>query len=108
MPTYEYCCAACGHRFEQSQSITAAPLRKCPACAKRTLQRLMGTGGGIIFKGSGFYQTDYRSESYKTAADAEKKAAGSGDGKEGTAKTPEKAVSAKKPAKSTCGLGKKG
>jgi putative FmdB family regulatory protein len=108
MPTYEYCCAACGHRFEQSQSITAAPLRKCPACAKRTLQRLMGTGGGIIFKGSGFHETDYRSESYKTAADAEKKAVESGDGKDATAKTAEKTAGSRKPAKPTCGAGKKG
>jgi len=107
MPTYEYCCAACGHRFEQSQSITAALLRKCPACAKRTLQRLMGTGGGIIFKGSGFHETDYRSESYKTAADAEKKAATPGDGKETAAKTAGKAADSKKPAQSTPGPCKK-
>ncbi len=74
MPTYEYRCEACKHEFEQYQSITAAPLRKCPACGQRALQRLLGTGGGIIFKGSGFYQTDYRSESYKKAAAAEKSA----------------------------------
>ena len=75
MPTYDYACARCGHKFEQYQSITATPLRKCPACGQRTLQRLLGAGAGIIFKGSGFYQTDYRSESYKKAAAAEKTAA---------------------------------
>lgn len=75
MPTYEYKCDSCGHEFEQFQSITARPLKKCPQCSQRSLRRLIGTGGGIIFKGSGFYQTDYRSESYKKAADAEKKAA---------------------------------
>jgi putative FmdB family regulatory protein len=77
MPTYDYVCRQCGHEFEQSQSITAQPLRTCPACGKRALQRLIGAGGGIIFKGSGFYQTDYRSESYKKAAEAEAKPASS-------------------------------
>jgi putative FmdB family regulatory protein len=80
MPTYEYRCDRCEHEFEQFQSITAPPLEKCPACGKRALRRLLGTGGGIIFKGSGFYQTDYRSESYKSAAAAEKKGAGAADG----------------------------
>lgn len=65
MPTYDYLCDSCGHEFEKFQSITANPLRKCPECSKMKLNRLIGTGGGIIFKGSGFYQTDYRSESYK-------------------------------------------
>jgi putative FmdB family regulatory protein len=73
MPTYEYECGNCGHKFEQLQSITAAPLKKCPKCGKNALKRLIGTGGGVIFKGSGFYQTDYRSESYKKAAEADKK-----------------------------------
>jgi putative FmdB family regulatory protein len=72
VPTYEYRCDACEHQFEEFQSITAAPLKKCPACGKAKLRRLLGTGGGVIFRGSGFYQTDYRSESYKKAASAEK------------------------------------
>jgi putative FmdB family regulatory protein len=72
MPTYEYACEGCGHEFEQFQSITAGSLRKCPKCGKNELKRLIGTGGGIIFKGSGFYQTDYRSESYKKAEKSEK------------------------------------
>ncbi len=80
MPTYEYRCENCNHEFEQFQSITAKPLRKCPECGKNKLARLIGTGAGIIFKGSGFYETDYRSESYKKAAESEKGATKS-DGK---------------------------
>lgn len=74
MPTYEYRCGNCGHEFEQFQSITAKSLRKCPACGKNKLSRLIGTGAGVIFKGSGFYQTDYRSKSYKEAEKKEKTA----------------------------------
>jgi len=72
MPTYEYKCDKCEHQFEQMQSITAKPLRKCPRCGKSSLRRLIGTGAGLIFKGSGFYATDYRSESYKASAKSEK------------------------------------
>ena len=75
MPTYDYHCDACGHSFELFHSITAAPKRKCPKCGKLKLRRLIGPGAAIVFKGSGFYTTDYRSESYKKAAAAEKKAA---------------------------------
>lgn len=78
MPTYDYECTNCGHVFEMMQSITARPKRMpkepCAACGKRApIRRLLGTGGAVIFKGSGFYETDYRSESYKKAAEAEKK-----------------------------------
>ena len=72
MPTYEYKCANCDHLMEAFQSITANPLKKCPECGKLKLQRLLGTGAGLIFKGSGFYETDYRSDSYKKGADSEK------------------------------------
>ena len=72
MPTYEYACEKCGHQFDEFQSITAKPLRKCPECGKLALRRLIGTGAGIIFKGTGFYETDYRSESYKKAAQKDK------------------------------------
>ena len=72
MPTYEYVCEKCGHKFERFQSITARPIRKCPECGKSSAKRLIGVGSGIIFKGSGFYETDYRSESYKKAAKSEK------------------------------------
>ena len=72
MPTYDYECDACGHTFEQFQSITEEPLKKCPSCKKAKLRRLFGTGAAIVFKGSGFYQTDYRSDSYKKSAKADK------------------------------------
>jgi putative FmdB family regulatory protein len=72
MPTYEYKCDVCGHQFEELQSIKAKPLRKCPSCGKNQLVRLIGAGAGIIFKGSGFYQTDYRSDSYHQASKAGK------------------------------------
>lgn len=81
MPTYDYECTNCGHTFELMQSITAPAKRKpdqpCEGCGKRApIRRLMGTGGAILFKGSGFYETDYRSEGYKKAAEAEKKKLG--------------------------------
>jgi putative FmdB family regulatory protein len=91
VPTYDYQCAACGHEFEKFQSITAPAVRKCPLCGKRKVRRLIGTGAGVIFKGSGFYQTDYRSESYKKAAEKDRKATDGGDKKpsgEGAAKAP--------------------
>jgi putative FmdB family regulatory protein len=75
MPTYEYHCDACDHHFDEFQSITAEPLKKCPQCKKSKLRRVFGAGAGILFKGSGFYQTDYRSESYKAAAKAEQDSA---------------------------------
>lgn len=60
MPTYEYECDACGHAFEEFQAMSDKPLRKCPGCKKMKLRRLIGSGAGIIFKGSGFYETDYK------------------------------------------------
>ncbi|MDD5707485.1 MAG: zinc ribbon domain-containing protein [Kiritimatiellae bacterium] len=71
MPTYDYECQQCGHTFEKFQSITDERLKKCPVCGKLRLKRLLGTGAGVIFKGSGFYQTDYRSSAYKQAARAD-------------------------------------
>lgn len=68
MPTYEYACGNCGNAFEKLQSITAPSLKKCDQCGKMSLKRLIGAGAGVIFKGSGFYQTDYRSENYKKDA----------------------------------------
>ena len=75
MPTYEYVCDACEHEFEEFQSFSEQPLKKCPKCGKPKLRRLFGAGAAVLFKGSGFYQTDYRSESYKSAAKAEQDAA---------------------------------
>ena len=74
MPTYDYECDACGHTYELFQNISAPKKRKCPECGRMKLRRLFGIGAAVMFKGSGFYQTDYRSESYKKAADADKKA----------------------------------
>jgi putative FmdB family regulatory protein len=72
MPTYDYKCDACAHEFELFQPMTASPKRKCPECGRSKLRRLIGPGAAIMFKGSGFYTTDYRSESYKKAAAADK------------------------------------
>jgi putative FmdB family regulatory protein len=74
MPTYEYKCKACEHEWDEFQSISAKPTRKCPECGKLKAERLISAGGGLIFRGSGFYLTDYRSDSYKKGADAAKKA----------------------------------
>ena len=81
MPTYDYVCDGCGHAFELFQSMTDSVKKTCPQCKKPKLRRLIGAGGAIMFKGSGFYKTDYRSESYKKGAAAdsgggEKKAGG--------------------------------
>ncbi len=75
MPTYDYECDACGYEFELFQSISDPVKRKCPECGKLKLRRLFGTGAAVVFKGSGFYQTDYRSDSYKKAAEKDKKPA---------------------------------
>ncbi len=72
MPTYEYKCNECEHEFEEFQSIMARPIKKCPKCGKLRVKRLIGCGSAVIFKGSGFYETDYRSESYTKAQKAEK------------------------------------
>jgi putative FmdB family regulatory protein len=97
MPTYEYHCKSCRHELEVFQSMKDAPRRKCPACARNTLERKIGLGAAVLFKGSGFYQTDYRSPSYKKAAEAEKPAA-----EKSVEKTPEKAVAeTSKPAPPT-------
>lgn len=112
MPTYEYVCDACEHAFEEFQPISAKPLRKCPDCGKPRLRRLIGTGAGVIFKGSGFYETDYRSEGYKKSEKAEsgdgkaKLADGNGKASGDTAKTDNKAdtaPSSKPPAKPASG-----
>jgi putative FmdB family regulatory protein len=94
MPTYEYACSACGHRFDEFQSMSADPLKKCPACKKAKLERLIGTGAGVIFKGSGFYQTDYRGSSY--ASDAKKDESGGCTPKCGTPDAPSGCKLAKK------------
>ena len=77
MPTYDYECGACGRTVEIFHSMTEEPRRKCPECGKLKLKRLLGTGGGFLFKGEGFYITDYRSSDYKAQAKAESDAASS-------------------------------
>lgn len=81
MPTYEYACPKCGHTFEQFQSMQDAPLTRCPKCNKTGVKRLIGGGAGLIFKGSGFYITDYK-----------KKSTSSSEGSGGTKKSDSKAA----------------
>jgi putative FmdB family regulatory protein len=71
MPTYDYVCDGCGHKFELFQSIKDDAQKKCPQCKKMKLRRLFGCGAAIVFKGSGFYKTDYRSDAYKKTASAD-------------------------------------
>ncbi len=73
MPTYDYQCNHCGHEFELFQSMSDKVRRKCPECGEPRLKRLIGTGGAVLFRGSGFYETDYRSDSYRKGAEADKK-----------------------------------
>ena len=75
MPTYDYRCNACNHEFELFQSMSEGVKKKCPECGKLKLERLIGTGSALIFKGSGFYETDYRSKDYAKAKEADSKAA---------------------------------
>ena len=97
MPTYEYVCDACQHQLEEFQSFNDKPLKKCPKCKKSKLRRLFGPGAAVIFKGSGFYQTDYRSDSYNAAAKADAPPAAS-ESKSESKPTPPKSDS--KPASS--------
>ncbi len=95
MPTYDYECQACGHSFELFQSMTAKVKRKCPECGKQTLKRLIGPGAGFLFKGDGFYITDYRSDSYK----AGEKAANSEPSSEKSKSSDSKSSGESKPSK---------
>ena len=107
MPTYEYACQKCGQNFDAYQSMRDEPFKVCPKAlcrqarwGKGTVRRLVGTGAGLIFKGSGFYVTDYRSDSYKEGAKKEappqgekissENAGGKADGKPGPTTTPAK------------------
>ena len=97
MPTYDYVCDACGHKFEEMQSFSADPLKTCQKCGQDKLRRLFGTGAAILFKGGGFYETDYRSEGYKKSEKAESSA---GKPAEAPASTPTPSTPASTPAKS--------
>lgn len=96
MPTYEYECLDCGDTFEKFQSITARPVRRCPVCKDGKVRRLIGAGAGLIFKGSGFYITDNRSDDYKAEAKADKPPASASD-------TSDKSSSSKKDSSSKNG-----
>jgi putative FmdB family regulatory protein len=85
MPTYDYVCDGCGHAFELFQSMTDSVKKTCPKCKKKKLRRLIGAGGAIVFKGSGFYKTDYRSESYKKGAAADSSGKSEGGSKKSDA-----------------------
>jgi putative FmdB family regulatory protein len=88
MPTYEYRCRACGHAFEAFQKISEAPIDTCPDCEAVDVQRLISAGGGLVFKGSGFYATDYRKDGPKKS-DSES-ASESGSGESGSGKSESK------------------
>ena len=100
MPTYEYKCLDCGIQFDQFQGITEDPIQECPECSGQT-KRLIGAGAGLIFKGSGFYITDYRSEGYKESAKKDKESSSSSDGdsKSGESKGADSKNSVAKPSK---------
>jgi putative FmdB family regulatory protein len=98
MPTYDYVCDACGHTFDELQSFSDPVLTKCPKCKKKKLRRLFGTGAAVLFKGSGFYETDYRSDSYKSGAKAEADAAKPAGDKAGESKTESTSSKETKPA----------
>ena len=111
MPTYEYQCDACGHNFDEFQYFSEAALTKCPKCKKNKLHRVFGTGAAIIFKGSGFYETDYRSESYKAGQKKEEDAAKPAEAKKETkseSKTESNGESATNGESKGSGGGKKG
>ncbi|HEY5314435.1 MAG TPA: zinc ribbon domain-containing protein [Pirellulales bacterium] len=110
MPTYDYVCDACEHEFELFQAMKDPILKKCPKCGKLKLRRLFGTGAAIVFKGSGFYQTDYRSDAYKKKAAAEKSSEGkSSDSKSSESKSSEGKTSGEsKSSESKSGDTKKG
>lgn len=100
MPTYEYRCSACKNEWEEFQSIKAEPTKKCPKCKKAKAERIISAGGGILFKGSGFYLTDYRSESYKKGEAAAKKASEGGSSESKSSESKSKPSDSGKSSKS--------
>lgn len=101
MPTYDYVCDSCGHEFEAFESITADPQTTCPSCKAEKLRRRIGPGAAILFKGSGFYETDYRSESYKKAAKADSAAASGSSSSNGDSSKAAPSAPSTTPAPST-------
>lgn len=86
MPTYEYECDGCGHEFELFQSMKDDPIKTCPECKKKKVRRLLGSGAGIIFKGSGFYETDYKRKDSSSSSSNGSNESGSGDSKKSESK----------------------
>lgn len=103
MPTYDYICDSCGNEFEAFESIKADPQTVCPKCSESKLRRKIGAGAAIIFKGSGFYQTDYRSESYKKSAEADKPSDSSSKPADSAPKSTDSSPSKSEPKGSTNG-----
>lgn len=98
MPTYDYHCDACGHDFELFQPMNSKPQKTCPECKARKARRLIGTGGGILFKGSGFYETDYRSANYQKRAKEETSSSSSASDKGSDKKSESKSDTKASPA----------
>lgn len=105
MPTYDYICDGCGHEFEAFESIKADPQKDCPSCSESRLRRKIGAGAAILFKGSGFYQTDYRSESYKSAAKADKSTESGSSSSTGSSSTSSSSSKSESTKPATSGTG---
>jgi putative FmdB family regulatory protein len=105
MPTYDYQCQACEHEFELFQSMSAPVKRKCPECSKLKLKRLIGTGSGVLFKGSGFYETDYRSKSYEKDKAADKPKSSDGESSKSSSSGTEKSKSSDSKSKKSTSPG---
>lgn len=99
MPTYQYRCTECEYEFEEFQSMTEKAVEVCPACKGKT-QRLISGGAGLIFKGSGFYITDYRDKSYKSAADKDKSSSTTSSSSSDGSRSPAKPKTENKPSTS--------
>ncbi len=99
MPTYEYECTKCDHVFERFQSMTDEPVKRCPECRCK-VRRLFGTGAGIIFKGSGFYETDYRSKSYRDGESKDKSEASKSSSKSSSSSSSSSKSKSEKKSKS--------
>ncbi len=99
MPTYTYECDACGHSFDHLQSMLDKRLKKCPVCSKNKLVRLIGAGSGVIFKGTGFYETDYKKKSESSQAEKGSKKQGASSSNPGKKKDSTKKAASKPAAK---------